>query len=59
MFEIHYNFQLNRDLLDKIKNFENEFIIGKKSNYQAPRLEPVNDTGGANLLREVNFILNI
>jgi len=42
----------NKDLLDKVRNFENEHIAGKKSNYQAPKLEPVNDSGATVLLRE-------
>jgi hypothetical protein len=41
-----------RELLDTIKNFENEqFSTGKKGN-AAPRLEVVNDTGSTILLRE-------
>ena len=42
-----------RELLDKVRNFEREQFSNKKSNYQAPRLEPVNDSGGTALLREV------
>lgn len=41
----------NKELLDKVRQFENEFIAGKKQN-QAPRLEPVNDSGGTVLLKE-------
>ena len=46
-------------MLDKVRAFEQEQFSGKKSNYQAPRLEPVNDTGGTQLLREVIFIIFI
>jgi hypothetical protein len=42
-----------RELLDKIKKFENEQFSSKKSSHQVPKLEPVNDTGGTILLREV------
>ncbi|CAF0848475.1 unnamed protein product [Brachionus calyciflorus] len=42
----------NKELLDKVKLFEEEFFSNKKSSYQAPKLEPVNDTGGTMLLRE-------
>jgi leucine zipper transcription factor-like protein 1 len=42
----------NKELLDKVRNFEREQFSNKKSNYQAPRLEPVNDSGGTALLRE-------
>jgi leucine zipper transcription factor-like protein 1 len=42
----------NKELLDRVKMFEEEQFSSKKSNYQAPRLEPVNDTGGTMLLRE-------
>lgn len=41
----------NKDLLDKVRAYENEHIAGKKAQ-QAPRLEPVNDSGGTMLLRE-------
>lgn len=41
----------NKELLDKIRAYENEHISGKK-NLQAPRLEPVNDTGATVLLKE-------
>jgi len=44
-------------LLDRVRNFENEQFANKKSNYQAPRLEPVNDSGGTMLLREVEYFL--
>lgn len=50
---------INRELLDKVRNFEQEQFSGKKSNYQAPRLEPVNDTGGTALLRDVIIIIII
>lgn len=42
----------NKELLDKIRAYEHEHISGKK-NLQAPRLEPVNDTGATVLLKEV------
>lgn len=41
----------NKELLDKVKAYENEHIAGKKS-YQAPRLEPVNDSGATVLLKQ-------
>jgi leucine zipper transcription factor-like protein 1 len=41
-----------RELLDRVRNFENE-QFSKKSNYQAPKLEAMNDSGGTMLLREV------
>ena len=53
---------MDRDLLDKVRQFENEQFSGKKSNYQAPRLEALNDTGGTALLRDViifSFNINI
>lgn len=42
----------NKDLLDKVRHFENEQFSGKKSNHPAPRLEALNETGGTALLRE-------
>merc|ERR1711983_721793 len=41
----------NKDLLDKVRQYENEHISGKK-NHQAPRLEPVNDSGATVLLKQ-------
>lgn len=45
-----------RELLDRVKSFEDEQFSNKKSSYQAPKLEPVNDTGGTMLLREVELV---
>ncbi|RNA21446.1 ADP-ribosylation factor 2 [Brachionus plicatilis] len=42
----------NKELLDKVRMFEEETFSNKKSNYQPPKLEPVNDTGGTILLKE-------
>jgi hypothetical protein len=44
--------KIKRELLDRVRNFENEQFAAKSAR-QAPRLEPVNDTGGTMLLREV------
>lgn len=41
----------NKELLDRVRNFENEQFSGKKSNH-TPRLEPFNDSGATVLLRE-------
>lgn len=43
----------NKELLDKVRLFEEETFSNKKKNYQPPKLEPVNDTGGTMLLKEV------
>ena len=43
-----------RELLDRVRSFEEEQFANKKSSHQTPRLEPVNDTGGTMLLREVS-----
>ncbi len=45
----------HRELLDRVRNFENEQFANKKSKNQAPKLEPVNDSGGTMLLREVDY----
>lgn len=44
----------NKELLDKVRMFEEETFSNKKKNYQPPKLEPVNDTGGTMLLKEVS-----
>ena len=54
---IYFFFFYFRELLDKVKAYENEHIAGKKS-YQAPRLEPVNDSGATVLLKQVSEIVN-
>jgi leucine zipper transcription factor-like protein 1 len=40
----------NKDLLEKVRNFENEQF--QMSKVRAPKLEPVNDSGATMLLRE-------
>ncbi len=48
-------FLIIRELLDKIRKFESEQFSSKNKS-QISKLEPVNDTGGTFLLREVCLI---